>query len=120
MKRLAAVVLPLALCALLPATVVASEAGWYAFEAACEAIKRNGGACDVNDPPVMTSKTFFVRWAGEVSDIYYDSGGSATRYRLRIAWTSSSSPYPCGQIIEKRVAEVKQMKWRSLSMSRCK
>lgn len=97
-----------------------AEAGWYAYEEICAALKKEGKQCDTGNPPTVTSKSFLVYWAGEVSDIYYDGSGSATRYKIRVTWVSDGSPYNCGQIIEKKTSEIKDLSLRSFAMRRCR
>lgn len=93
---------------------------WFTYEDICAMHKKEGRDCNVNDPPVVTDKGFFVTWGGEVSEIYYTQDGQATRFRIRISWTSDKSPYRCGQIIEKKFSDVKQMNFRSVAMRRCR
>lgn len=88
---------------------------WYAW--------RSSGT--IGPIPTVTSKGFFVTWAGEAYEIRTIDGEfpkedySNAEWRIRVTWVSSKAPYHCGQVITKKGSEIKDMKRRSVAMRKC-
>lgn len=92
-----------------------NKTGWVPIDALCSA-----GMMNCNGPITVTSKTYINHWAGEVVEAYYIKGNNVfSRFRISITWITDKSPYRCGQIIEKRVTDIKDFTSRSFALKRC-
>lgn len=96
-----------------------SKSGWVPIDRVCESDVLRG-MMDCSGPIMVTAKKYITHWAGEVVEAYYSkSANNFTRYKISVTWITDRSPYTCGQIIEKRLSEIKDFKTRSMAMKRC-
>ncbi len=92
-----------------------SKTGWVTIQQLCDS-----GVLDCSNPIMLTSKSFINHWAGQVIEAYHIKGKeNFGSYKIRIEWVTDKSPYRCGQIIEKRVDDLKDFTARSLALRRC-
>jgi len=93
-----------------------NKSSWVSVDTVCQS-----GIIDCNKTIMVTSNSFVNHWAGEIIEMYHiKNSDDFTRYKISITWLSDNSKYRCGQIIEKRVEDVKDFKVRSIALKKCK
>lgn len=100
------------------------QSGWVSFSTVCEALNElNETNNNCSEGTMVTdAKTLFnsISWAGEVVEMYYNKNSTSfTNYKIIVTWYSPNSKYYCGQILKRKVSEIKDFTKRSISLKKC-